>query len=389
MQTSEIIVIAGPTASGKSGLALALAERLDGVVINADSMQVYRDIPILAAAPSASACSRVPHRLYGIYDASVHGNVVDWLELCKAEIAAARARNKTPVIVGGTGMYIEALTEGVTPIPETPGAIRSQIALLQKEQGLAAVYDLVAKNDPETAARLSPNDATRLRRAAAIWYSPASRVPARVLPHGCSPRLCRNAVQNFAPQDFFRIYIKPPRDILDARARIRFDLMMQQGALKEVQELAARNLPDSLPAMRALGVQELKAFLNGQTSLEEAVELAKLHTRQYAKRQSTWFNNRFSPDLVFPGCFKTSAPTGGFPTNDAESDKFASDSSSGSNLELNGSAGNKPAPGSSAGSNRFVAEGITHRFAADSSVSKNFVDEVVDNLKKRYKMLAK
>ena len=145
--------------------------------------------------------------------------------------------------------------------------------------------------------------------------------------------------------------------------------MMQQGALKEVQELAARNLPDSLPAMRALGVQELKAFLNGQTSLEEAVELAKLHTRQYAKRQSTWFNNRFSPDLVFPGCFKTSAPTGGFPTNDAESDKFA--------------------PGSSSGSNRFVAEGITHRFAADSSVSKNFVDEVVDNLKKRYKMLAK
>ena len=141
MQTSEIIVIAGPTASGKSGLALALAERLDGVVINADSMQVYRDIPILAAAPSASDCSRVPHRLYGIYDASVHGNVVDWLELCKAEIAAARARNKTPVIVGGTGMYIEALTEGVTPIPETPGAIRSQIALLQKEQGLAAVYD--------------------------------------------------------------------------------------------------------------------------------------------------------------------------------------------------------------------------------------------------------
>ena len=374
MQTSEIIVIAGPTASGKSGLALALAERLDGVVINADSMQVYRDIPILAAAPSASDCSRVPHRLYGIYDASVHGNVVDWLELCKAEIATARARNKTPVIVGGTGMYIEALTEGVTPIPETPGAIRSQIALLQKEQGLAAVYDLVAKNDPETAARLSPNDATRLRRAAEIWL------------HTGKPLSYWHTVpliKNFAPQDFFRIYIKPPRDILDARARIRFDLMMQQGALKEVQELAARNLPDSLPAMRALGVQELKAFLNGQTSL------AKLHTRQYAKRQSTWFNNRFSPDLVFPGCFKTSAPTGGFPTNDAESDKFASDSSSGSNLELNGSAGNKPAPGSSAGSNRFVAEGITHRFAADSSVSKNFVDEVVDNLKKRYKMLAK
>ena len=375
-----LVILAGPTAVGKTDLSIQLAKRIGGAIISADSMQVYRDIPILAAAPSASDCSRVPHRLYGIYDASVHGNVVDWLELCKAEIATARARNKTPVIVGGTGMYIEALTEGVTPIPETPGAIRSQIALLQKEQGLAAVYDLVAKNDPETAARLSPNDATRLRRAAEIWL------------HTGKPLSYWHTVpliKNFAPQDFFRIYIKPPRDILDARARIRFDLMMQQGALKEVQELAARNLPDSLPAMRALGVQELKAFLNGQTSLEEAVELAKLHTRQYAKRQSTWFNNRFSPDLVFPGCFKTSAPTGGFPTNDAESDKFASDSSSGSNLELNGSAGNKPAPGSSAGSNRFVAEGITHRFAADSSVSKNFVDEVVDNLKKRYKMLAK
>lgn len=380
MQTSEIIVIAGPTASGKSGLALALAERLDGVVINADSMQVYRDIPILAAAPSASDCSRVPHRLYGIYDASVRGNVVDWLEQCKAEIAAARAQNKTPIVVGGTGMYIEALTDGVTPIPETPDAIRSRVAALQKEKGLAALYDFVAQNDPETAARLSPNDTTRLRRAAEIWL------------HTGKPLSYWHAVpltKNFAPQEFFRIYVKPPRDILDTRARTRFDLMMQQGALEEVRSLVARNLPDSLPAMRALGVQELKTFLNGETTLEEAVELAKLHTRQYAKRQSTWFNNRFSPDLVFPGCFETSAPTGRFPTNDAESDKFASNSSSGSNLELNSSTGNKPAPGSSAGSNRFVAEGITHRFAADSSVSKNFVDEVVDNLKKRYKMLAK
>ena len=230
MQTSEIIVIAGPTASGKSGLALALAERLDGVVINADSMQVYRDIPILAAAPSASDCSRVPHRLYGIYDASVHGNVVDWLELCKAEIAAARARNKTPVIVGGTGMYIEALTEGVTPIPETPGAIRSQIALLQKEQGLAAVYDLVAKNDPETAARLSPNDATRLRRAAEIWL------------HTGKPLSYWHTVpliKNFAPQDFFRIY-SPGRRCGRVSAKSASD-SMYRGSISRRKQLGREN----------------------------------------------------------------------------------------------------------------------------------------------------
>lgn len=320
-QTTPVIVIAGPTASGKSGLALALAERLDGIIINADPMQVYREIPILAAAPSAEDCAKVPHRLYGIYDAATRGNVVDWLELCKKEIADTRKQQKTPIVVGGTGMYLEALIKGVTPVPETPAAVRKQIAAIEQEQGLAALYELVAQHDPQTANRLSQNDTTRIRRATEIWL------------HTGKPLSYWHTVpliNTFSPHEFFCIRIKPPRDILDSRIRLRFDLMMQQGALNEAKVLITRNLPDLLPAMRALGVQELKAFINGACTLEEAVEQAKLHSRQYAKRQETWFNNRFEPDACLNGCF-----------------------------------------------------------CKDSADAKIFVNETVDNLKKRYKILAK
>ncbi len=291
MQTAQqIIVIAGPTASGKSALALMLAEELNGVVINADSMQVYKDIPILAATPTAEDAARAPHKLYGIYDAAYQGNVVDWLKLCKQEIDAARAHNQTPVVVGGTGMYIESLTKGVTPIPETPAEIRQEVDEMLKPGGLDSLYRALQKSDPETAARLSANDTTRIRRAVEIrrhtgkslsyWHA----LPLKTV---------------FAPEEFILSYIKIEREILDIRARTRFDRMMEQGALKEAEKLVSRNLPDSLPAMRALGVQELKAYIKGECPLSKAVENAKLHTRQYAKRQCTWFNNRYKPDVYF------------------------------------------------------------------------------------------
>jgi tRNA dimethylallyltransferase len=295
MSTAQkIIVVAGPTASGKSNLALALAESQNGVVINADSMQVYKDIPILAAAPTAKDTARAPHRLYGIYDASVHSNVVEWLKLCEAEIKQTLEHNQTPIVTGGTGMYIEALVKGVTPIPETPAAIKHQIGQMLKTDGLEAMYRLLNEKDPETAARLSENDTTRIRRALEILYHTGK---------GLSYWYTVPLIAKFAPEDFVTVYLNTPRDILDIRARIRFDKMMEMGALAEAEKLIARNLPDSLPAMRALGVQEFKSFFKNECLLPEAIELAKLHTRQYAKRQTTWFNNRFQADFRFCDCF--------------------------------------------------------------------------------------
>lgn len=294
MPSSKIIVIAGPTASGKSGLALALAQRLDGVVINADSMQVYKDIPILAAAPSAKDITLAPHKLYGIYDASIHGNMIDWLGLCRQEISAARKQSKTPIIVGGTGLYIETLQKGASPIPETPLEIRKNIAEKLQEQGLSTLYQELTQIDKETADRLSANDTTRIRRALEVWYHTKKNMT-----YWQSVPLKKF----YDDENFINIYIKPERAELDTRCRCRFDMMMAQGALDEVKQLWKRNLPDSLPALHALGVQELGAYLNQKLSLEDAIEQAKLHTRQYAKRQSTWFNNRFNADFCYKNCY--------------------------------------------------------------------------------------
>lgn len=295
MSSVKIIIIAGPTASGKSELAVSLAEELNGVVVNADSMQVYKDIPILAAAPSEKDKSRAPHKLYGIYDASFSGNVVEWLELCKQEIHEAYENNRIPIVTGGTGLYLEALVKGSTPIPETPEEIHQEITQKLKNEGLPALYEELKQIDSETAARLSENDTTRIRRAIEIYHHTGKNLtywhaqPLKTI---------------FKPEDFLQILICPPRQALDIRGRIRFDIMMQQGALEEVKTLVARGLPDSLPAMRALGVQELKRFITGKCLLNEAIETAKLHTRQYAKRQTTWFKNRFTADFKYDSCYE-------------------------------------------------------------------------------------
>ena len=294
MQTSKIVVIAGPTASGKSELALNIAEQTDGVVINADSMQVYKDIPILAATPGEDDLARAPHKLYGIYDASYKGNVVDWLNLCQQEITKARNNNKTPVIVGGTGLYIESLTKGVTPIPETKEDVRKQVDEMLKTKGLDTLYEYLRQIDIDTYNRLSPNDTTRIKRAVEIYLDTSQNL---TYWHSLPLKKIYNE------DEFTLVYIKPTREELDTRSRLRFDIMMQNGALDEVKTLLAKNLPDDLPCMRALGVQDLKLYLENICSLEEAVELAKLHTRQYAKRQTTWFNNRYKEDFCLKACY--------------------------------------------------------------------------------------
>ena len=295
MQTSKIIVIAGPTASGKSGLALDLAIKLNGIVINADSMQVYKDIPILAATPTKEDTASAPHKLYSIYDASYHGNVVEWLDLCKKEIDTCLQNNITPIVVGGTGLYIESLTNGVTPIPETPAHIRTLVDELLSKNGLDYLYNELKKVDIKTALRLSPNDTTRIKRALEVYT------------HTNKPLSYWHTLdlkQIYPSQSFTKIYLKPERSALDNNAYKRFDIMIKQGAIEEVEKLLEKNLPDNLPCMRALGVQELKSYLQGQNSLEEAINLAKLHTRQYAKRQQTWFNNRLNPNIILEDCYQ-------------------------------------------------------------------------------------
>ena len=295
MQTTKIITIAGPTASGKSGLSLDLAQALNGVVINCDSMQVYKEIPILAASPSQKDQQIAPHKLYGIYNASYHGNVVEWANLCKEEITSALNQNKTPIVVGGTGLYIESLTKGLTPIPETSQKTRTQIDELFQTKGLEYLYNLLETIDPKTHARLSPNDTTRIRRAVEIFYDTQK-------PLSYWHSLPLNKL--FPEEMFLKIYINPSKEELDTRSYLRFDMMIQDGAIEEVEQLLTQNLPSTLPAMRALGVQELKQYLENTLSLEEAIALAKLHTRQYAKRQTTWFNNRFTPDFHLKACYQ-------------------------------------------------------------------------------------
>lgn len=294
MQENRVIVVAGPTASGKSGLALDLAAALNGEVVNADSMQVYKDMPIITACPGRKDRAKVPHHLYEIYDPSVNGTVVDWLERAVFKIREIWARGGLPIAVGGTGMYIDNLINGTTPIPEADAAIRREVRLMQQREGTPALHEKLGKADAETAARLRPNDTTRVTRAYEVWMQTG-------LP--LSEWHKKPMVKKIPEARFKVVKICPQTAELDARCYRRFDEMIQAGAEDEVRRLLSRNLPENLPAMKALGVPEIGAYVRGECSLSEAVELGKLHTRQYAKRQRTWFANKLRADLRLNECY--------------------------------------------------------------------------------------
>jgi tRNA dimethylallyltransferase len=272
----ELALIAGPTASGKSALALALARRSGGVIINADSAQVYKDLRIVSARPSEEELRRAPHRLYGVRDGAQPCSAAQWARDAKAAVAEAREAGLLPILVGGTGLYIRTLLEGIAPVPEIDPQVRAAVRALPVAEAHAALK----RQDAEAAARLSPTDTTRVARALEVVRSTG-----RPLAQWQGQR-----VGGIGGRVALRpLLLLPPRDWLYSRCDTRFEQMMSDEGLAEVSSLLARDLPPSLPVMRAIGVREIAAFLRGHTTREEALAAGRQATRRYAKRQYTWF----------------------------------------------------------------------------------------------------
>ncbi len=282
MSAPDIILLAGPTASGKSRLAMAIAVERDGVVINADSMQVYAELRVLTARPSADDEARVPHRLYGHVPASERYSVGRWLGEAAAAIGEARAAGRLPVVVGGTGLYFKALSEGLAAIPPVAAAVRARVRAEAAGIETAALHARLAAVDPEDAAALRPSDRARVLRALDVFTATGQSLAAWQRA-GAEPAV--------APATARRIVLAPEREALNRRIAARAEAIAP-AALGEVRALLELGLADDLPAMKAIGVRELAAHLKGEVSLDEAVAAIAAETRRYAKRQLTWLRNQ-------------------------------------------------------------------------------------------------
>jgi tRNA dimethylallyltransferase len=289
MRKPYAILIAGPTASGKSALALGLAEELGGVIINADSMQVYRDLRIITARPTAGEETRVPHLLYGHVDAAEYYSAGRWCVDAAAALATVEREGRLPIVVGGTGLYCKVLIHGLAAIPPIPAAIRSAVRGRLLEKGSVALHAELAARDPASAQRLTAGDRARITRALEVVLA-TGRSITDWHREGLRPPLdSKRTIQ---------IFLEVDRSELYRRIDARFDTMLAAGALDEVRALAARRLDPALPAMKAHGVPWLIRHLNGEITLREAAEQAKRDTRRYTKRQATWFRHQL-PDWIW------------------------------------------------------------------------------------------
>ncbi len=286
-----VLVIGGPTATGKSSLAVALAERLDGEVINGDSMQVYRGLPILTAQPDDAARARAPHRLYGVLDLDERCSAGRWQGMAIAAIGAARAAGRVPIVVGGTGMYLRALMGGLADIPDIPADVRAEITQQLDAVGAPAFHAAFAKQDPEMAARLVPTDRQRLIRAAEVLAATGRSL-------ADWQRDTKPTLAGGAPLTFRTVLVNPPREAVYAACDARFAAMVAHGALDEARRLADQGLSDLLPGTKALGLRELMAHVRGEFGLDEAIRRAQSATRHYVKRQVTWFSRQFIADYT-------------------------------------------------------------------------------------------
>ncbi len=282
------MLLAGPTASGKSALALDLAAHFDGVVINADAMQVYREMSVLTARPDAAAEAGAPHRLYGFLPVTEGFSAGRWRERAVAEIRAAEDAGKLPIVVGGTGLSLKALSGGLSPMPPVPDGIRARVRARVEEIGSEAFHAELAARDPVMAGRLRVSDRQRIARAMEVWEATGTSL---------ADWQGRGAVEEGF--GFLTLLLAPPREVLHAACDARFRAMVANGALAEARAMRALVLDPALPATRALGLRELIRHLDGEVGLEEAIGLAQAATRQYAKRQMTWFRNQLSDPTIF------------------------------------------------------------------------------------------
>lgn len=278
------ILIHGPTASGKTALAIEVARRLGGEVINADSMQVYADLQVISARPTEEEMDGVPHHLFGYVDAATRYSTGDWLEAARAVLKTLQRKNKHAIIVGGTGLYLLALTQGLSDIPPVPEDIRAEVKAIADAEGADGLRVRLMPHDPDLAERLGSGDRQRLARAYEVWLAtgrPLSDFQTERQP----PVLKEGEWAGFA--------LTPPRAALYKKIDRRFDGMMMQGAMAEARALVARDLDPELPVMKAHGMPWIAAFVRGEISAEEAAENAKRDSRRYAKRQFTWIGRQF------------------------------------------------------------------------------------------------
>lgn len=274
-----VALIAGPTASGKSAIAIALARAANGVVINADASQVYADLSILSARPTAEEMGDVPHMLFGHIDGADACSAARWASDARAAIAAAHAGGRLPIVVGGTGLYIRTLLDGIAPVPEIDADVRASVRAMPVEQA----HEALRERDAEAAARLAPADTTRVARALEVILSTG-----RPLSHWQAQK------EGGIGEDIALrpLILLPPRQWLIARCDQRFETMVDRGAAAEVERLLARRLSPELPVMRAIGVREVTDWIVGDSDRETMLERGRIATRQYAKRQYTWFSNQ-------------------------------------------------------------------------------------------------
>ena len=275
---SKIMLISGPTASGKSSFAIQLAKKINGEIINADSMQVYKQLKILSARPDPKNYQKVKHHLYGFHDVKKSFSTGDWLKLANKKIKELQNKNKTPILVGGTGLYFKALTEGLVKIPNIPVKFRNQIRTLHQKLGQKNFYKKLLKLDLSSKGKINPTDSQRSIRAYEVkkftkrslneWY--------------------KNTKSNFSRDDFVEIYIDYPRKELIERINIRTNEMLKKGAVREVKNLLKLGIKKDKSVLKAIGINEIKEYLSQKTQLDEIKEKISIKTRQYAKRQSTW-----------------------------------------------------------------------------------------------------
>jgi tRNA dimethylallyltransferase len=282
-EDNKPVLIAGPTASGKSALALELARATGGIIVNADSMQVYRDLRIITARPTPAEEALVPHRLYGHVDGAVNFSAGSWVLDAAVVLEDAHAQNRLTIFVGGSGLYFKALTRGLSAVPPIPSAVREDVRSRLERDGVEALHAELARRDSASAERLKPRDRTRIARALEVVEATGRSLT----------DWHRDGLPPLLPEGAFRaLFLEPDREQLYPRIDARFEAMLKAGALDEVAALASRKLDPLLPVMKAHGVPALLRHLAGEITLDEATTIGRADTRHYAKRQFTWFRHQ-------------------------------------------------------------------------------------------------